>query len=907
MSQKTFNFNFLMPLKGVATKTFSLEADGWELKKNYKAGKYFKGFEVPVANLEEAYEVLKENQNHSVFNIHGGFIEGIDKSNMVRRKRADHEDGEKPTLVDRMLSLFCLDIDGYEGGDIDHFIQWELPPEFQHADYIYQFSSSYGLTSQSLKCHLFFWLQEPVHNLDIRGWIKAYNKEKGWGNIIDPSVLNCAQPIYIQKRIIEQGDDPIKDFLGYIPKDGPLDFKPASLELQPHKSGKKADKYDITAGIEKILTSENYHEELRSLALSLINRKVPPGTVKALLEGAMNAARRGQPDEKRWQDRFDDIGRAVTSAVEIVGAVTVEDVLLWVDSAPRREVQADFAQKVLHLSALEKEVVIPELVKKLGFGIQPIKKTIKLAEEADLEERAKAAKEAQTAERLSRGIYELELAPSNSGIVSKKAGTILAKSEKEPTVFQMGGSLVSVGIGVPNTIRQCSKLAELGKDYPPIPVIQRYKKPYYDLAARLGTDAVFINEKGNEVECPMKISYLVGDANNNDFKSLTGIIEHPFINSNWKLVQENGYNETTGLYTMLHRKLKVKKMDADDAFRFIIDEVFAEFPFKTDLDQVAAVAALMTAIQRPTIAGDEGMPGFGIVSPVQSSGKTALAQLISYSIYNRPVAASSWSDDEEEMGKHILAILQEGHSCVLFDNIRQGSTVQSGRLAMAMSNDVFGGRILGENRTTQVPSSVMWLFTGNGIQFIGDFATRVYPITINPKMENPHTRTFKRENIGQWTMDNRKKIISALLSIIIDGKGMEEIGGSTRFKLWDQFVRRPLFKVSGLDVNDVIINNQKSDPRVLSRQDLIHQLHKIFGEKKFTTREMLSKAFGSFETDVTPLGDSLVDILDKRAKNSMSLGRIMLGMTDAVYGNLTLTKHNSNVVYWQVKEIEDGS
>ena len=53
--------------------------------------------------------------------IHGAIIDGTDKQNMIRRKRSDHKDGLKPTITDRNLSLFCLDVDGFDcpGGIFD--------------------------------------------------------------------------------------------------------------------------------------------------------------------------------------------------------------------------------------------------------------------------------------------------------------------------------------------------------------------------------------------------------------------------------------------------------------------------------------------------------------------------------------------------------------------------------------------------------------------------------------------------------------------------------------------------------------------------------------------------------------------------------------------------------------------
>lgn len=887
-------FNFLMPLNGVATKTFEYEDDEWKLKSSYKAGKYFKGYESEIKNLEEAYEILKENQNHNCFNITGAIIEGTDMKKMVRRFRKDNKDGLAPTIKNRELSLFCLDVDGYDG-TLQDFID-QMPVEFSNCDYIYQYSSSYGLTTTQLKCHLFFWLKTPVHNLDIREWVKSYNDKKEWGNTIDPACLLPAQPIYIQKRICEGAADPIEDFIGYVDKFGSLDFDFKTITGNLDYVKKSNNKFDLKTSIKDILIAEDYHAALNGVALSLINKKVPPETVKQMLEGAMNAA---EVKDQRWQDRFDDIGRSVDTAADIVDNPSIEEVLCWIRENTPADVTAGFAQKCLKLSPLDRTVAVCEIVTKTKFGINDIKKTIKIAEEEYDKERAEAARESKSAERESRGVYELEVTAINGGESSLKAGNILANSMKDPRVFRMGGGLASVALGIPKTIRQCTKLAELGNDYPKIPIIQHYTKPFYSLGGRMERDIVFINEKSTDIECPTRVLHMVGEASNNKFKSLTGIVEHPFIDSNWKLIQKEGYNGMTGLYTMLHHKLKITRMNPKEAYKYLTEVVFDEFPFNTDLDRAVAVAAMLTSVQRPTIAGDSGMPGFGIVSPIQSSGKTTLAQLISYSVSNRPVAASSWSNDEEELGKHILAILQEGHSCVLFDNIKQGSTIQSGRLAMAMSNDIYGGRQLGENKTIEVPSSAIWIFTGNGIKFVGDFATRIYPITINPDMEDPNTRIFKRDNIGQWAMDNRKKILSAVLSIIVSGKGMREIGGSTRFKLWDKYVRRPLYKVSGIDVNDAIKNNQKDDPLQLAKMNLLTQLYDEFKSADFTTKDIIRKAT-AFEETESEIGSALDDLLGNKSKNSLSVGRFLSSMVDMVLGNLSLKKKSSNIIKWTI-------
>jgi len=911
--------NFMSPIgRGIATKEFTKTDTGWEISASYQAGKRFTGFGIPVENLKDLYETILENMDYPVFMIHGKFVDGINKTDMLRRKRAN-KDNEPPTIIDQDLQFFAIDVDGYKcdgkfGNDdgkliIERFINEELPSEFHNADYIYQFSSSYGLTTSDLKAHIFFWLDEPIHNLKVKQWAKEYNKHKGWGNIIDESIYTCSQPLYIQKRICIGGEDPIDDFVGYVKKDGKLFWIPSVvIEKEDGKSesiplSNRKEAYDLAAGVEKILTSENYHNELNKLALSLINRRVPPNTVKSMLEGAMNAAKREISDDNRlneWQIRFDDIERSVDSAVDIVDNPTFDQVYDWVSSANVSEIQQDFAEMVLSFNPVDLENIIRAISEKLSIGINAVKKTIKIARQEKLDEQKEELRKRKSEERQAAGFVEIEIDQTNTGEAAKLAAEALAGSGKEPQVFVMGGSLLSIGMGKPKSIRQMARADDLGMDYPKMPIIRHYTKPFYTLAGRMEKDIMFLSPTGQDIECPIRILHMVGEADNENFQPITGIVEHPFINNNWELMQKPGYDKRTGLFTVIHHKLKLTQMDPKDAYRYLTETVFAEFPFQSDLDRAVAVAALMTAIQRPSITDDSGMPGFGIVSPVQSSGKTTLAQLISYASFNRPAAASDWSNDDEELGKYILAILQEGHSCVLFDNIQENSNIRSSRLAKAMSTDIYGGRKLGENKTIEVPSSVLWMFTGNNIHFIGDFATRIYPITINPNMEKPDQRHFSRDNIGQWAMDNRKKIISAVLSIVIAGKNAPDMEGATRFKLWDQFVRKPLFVVSGIDVNEVVYNNQKTDPYAQGKTNLLNEIHESFGIKEFTTKEFMKKAFGAFEAGDTPLGEALEELMDKNAKNTMSVGRFFGGMTGAVFGNKQLTKMNRNMAYWQI-------
>jgi hypothetical protein len=921
------NLCFMMPLNGKRpTKTFSFKDEAWRMISGYPKMYRHKGFEISACSLKEVYELLEENQNYNVFLIAGEFIPGTNLKNMVRRKREDGEDGEAPTIQTRAVHCVCLDVDGF-GCFADSpktFIK-KLPLEFHSADYIYQYSASYGLIGDSLKCHLFFWFEDPVELDVLKKWARAYNEEQKWGEVIDWRIYSGAQPIYIQRRICEGAEDPIpkNNFIGYVKKEGMVKSS-SFLEVDEKKSTRTNDvsstnekTYNIENSLKKILTSESFHSELNSLALSLLNKGVSRKDVRGILEGAMNAVKKkcaAEGDYERWRLRFKDIKRAVDSAFRIVDKPALEDLLQWVDECLSEDSQhhskiiAGFVKKTLKLSAADASVFLRNISKKTGLSINAMKFDVRRAREKELTAEYREKQRKRKDLRASQGVYEINVNPYNSNIAIKKCGRILADSKNQPEVFHYAGGLASIGEGLPVTIKQAGDYQEMGEEYPLVPIIQNYKRPYHSLAARLEKDVIFINENGKETEAPYRILHVLGEGHDTVFRPLTGIVENPFIDWKWNIVQKNGYNAKTGLFSILKNREKIILIDPERAYLYLSQEVFDEFPFNSELDRAVAVSALLTITQRPTLAMDSaGMPGYGIISPIQSSGKTTLAQLISHVVLNRPIAASGFTSDEEELEKRIVAILKEGQALVLFDNIKEGTEVNSSHLARAMSTDIFGGRQLGVNETIKVPSCAIWMFTGNKLTFSGDFATRVYPIYINTKLADPEARTFKRGDLGKWASRNREKIMSAVLSVVMAGKNLHRPVGSSRFKLWDKFVRQPILQISGIDVNDATKNNKKNDAAFEGKKGLLREIHAAFGSHRISTKDIIDKAFGNFDKQnlKTELAQNLEDALGAKAQNTQTLGRYLSKLADIIFDNYTLSVEMVDRNYWTVRKIRE--
>lgn len=947
--------HFLKPLiKESPTKTFEYKDNKWVKTLSYPLMKHFKGIKQDCTDLKDFYEILKEAFNKSVFMIHGDFIQGTDLNKMIRGSRDNRKDKLPPTICDRMLDLFCVDIDDYimNGNQsvpdtIEKFIFECLPSEFFVCDYVYQLSSSHGLGTNKLKCHLFFTPQEPIHNKVLYKWAQMWINTTG-KKIIDPSVYKSVQPIYTQKRICLGKEDPVdnEDFIGYVNKGQPYLQWYADSVIEEMKSGpkiesewksehdieyqknnlvnlKKNQDFDISESIRKIMSSEDYHSQIRSCALSLINKNVSAKDTRIFIQEFMQVAKQGIRDDPDrlvdWQNRYDDIQRAVESAVDIVDHPSMEDMLEWIEENAVNTIRREFAKKMISFSGVELKTLIRALDKKTDFGARAIHQDIKTAQEEKKEELFDIAKKLKSEERKAQNIFEIEITNSTYGSVTSSVCKILSQSEKKPEIYKLGNTLSVIESSIPKTIRQITKKGMLGNDYPLMPIVHDISSPVGVIRSRVEKDCTFMDVTGKEIVCPDSILNAVPRMYNVDWKPLSGIVEHPFIDDNWNLVEKDGYDTNTGLYACLHKKLKVKLIDPKKAYEYLIKEVFAEFPFQTDLDATAAIGMFMSAVQRPYVIGDHGMPGYAIVSPKPSSGKTTLAQLLSYSIYNRPVAATGWSDNDEELGKHLLAILREGHSCVLFDNIKKDAAIRSNELAKAMTSGTYSRRKLGSNETEEVPSSVLWLFTGNNIVFKGDFATRILPIRIVPMDERPEFRKFNRKDVGQWAMDNRKKIISAILSIVMVGKGIDhsKFEKASRFKEWNKFVRIPLLEISGCDILDIFDKNDFLDDETIAKGDLLELIHNTFEDRPFVTKDIMklvegeTLGLGTVAADTTGSNfrHTIVEAFNEKAViNIKTLGRFILGMKDLILrGYMLVREEGLSVAKWRVIKMENGN
>jgi hypothetical protein len=195
---------------------------------DYKSGEIFLAQLYSVENLEDFFEYLQEwATDQSVFLVRGHY-ENFWGTTQKRHKITGHTGyviyrrsvktrGAEGYFAEYPRKLQMLDLDGIplpEGhsvtGDPEGCVKWAvdhlLPPEFQQTSFIYQLSSSAGLTKldNELNVHLWFITDQGFDNDEMRAWARWWNA-KQQRKIIDPALYTAVQPHYINEPELLDG------------------------------------------------------------------------------------------------------------------------------------------------------------------------------------------------------------------------------------------------------------------------------------------------------------------------------------------------------------------------------------------------------------------------------------------------------------------------------------------------------------------------------------------------------------------------------------------------------------------------------------------------------------------------------------------------------------------------------
>jgi putative DNA primase/helicase len=464
-------------------------------------------------------------------------------------------------------------------------------------------------------------------------------------------------------------------------------------------------------------------------------------------------------------------------------------------------------------------------------------------------------------------------------IVTEAQSALLAA---DAGIYQRGGQLVRI-VKLDMTTKQSGVKRAAGST-----VITPLVKEY--LTCVLAASARFEKfdgrvKKMRTIDPPPAVSAtLLAMSGEWQFPVLGGLATAPTLRPDGSLLDRPGYDTATGLFGVFEPgdfpKIdpRPSRLDACAACD-VLNDLFSECAFEGDSDSAhasVAIAALITAALRQALPI---APAFGISAYKASSGKTTIAKTVTQVCTGRvEPAVLSLPEDETELRKCLLSILIAGDPCVLIDNVNR--PVDSAALCALLTSAVYADRVLGVNTKVALPTAVTWMLTGNHLQFVGDLTTRVLLCVLDPQLEHPEARQFKRD-LPTYVAQHRGELLAAALTIPLAyfaaGAPRDADAPRSRFREWDHFVRQPLL---WLDLADPLSTQEKLRSNDIVREGLVralHACHETFGENMFTVADIVREA-GKVEPGQSQrLFEAMRDVAAARdgTINARSLGRYL--------------------------------
>lgn len=235
-----------------------------------------------------------------------------------------------------------------------------------------------------------------------------------------------------------------------------------------------------------------------------------------------------------------------------------------------------------------------------------------------------------------------------------------------------------------------------------------------------------------------------------DVPLLRAVIEWPCLRPDGTILQEPGYDESTGLLYLPSADFEpIPEYPSAEAIaeaRTSLLDLVADFPFQGDEHRAAWLAGLLTPFAR--YAFDGPSPLFMIDANVRGAGKSLLCHVVSLIATGRLAPITTQVQDEAEERKRITAIARAGDPMMLIDNISR--PFGNGVLDAALTTTVWKERILQETNVPEYPLLTIWWGTGNNVQIRphADTWRRILPIRLESPHQNPETRTdFKHHDL----------------------------------------------------------------------------------------------------------------------------------------------------------------
>jgi hypothetical protein len=372
---------------------------------------------------------------------------------------------------------------------------------------------------------------------------------------------------------------------------------------------------------------------------------------------------------------------------------------------------------------------------------------------------------------------------------------------------------------------------------------------------------------------------------------IEAVVECPVFSRAGDLVDSPGFHRAARLWYQPAAGLEVPPVpsrpslaDVERARHLLLQELLGDFPFQDDASRAHALAALLLSFVRALVDGPT--PLHLLDASVEGTGKTLLASVIALVSTGRDVETIAEADSNEEWRKRITAVLAEGATFILLDNISR--VLDAGTLAAALTARTWKDRLLGFNKTAALPNTSVWVASGNNTCLSRELIRRTLWCRLDAKVDAPWERTgFRHPNLVGWAKAHRGELVWAALTLcqawLATGRpaGKQTLG---MFESWAEIMGGILevASVPGLLANARAFRAARTD-KVSEWRAFVASWWQEYGEREVGVAELFTLATEQNLLD-SVLGDKGEN--SQRTRLGIALGKA----ADRVFGDYRMER-----------------
>ena len=407
---------------------------------------------------------------------------------------------------------------------------------------------------------------------------------------------------------------------------------------------------------------------------------------------------------------------------------------------------------------------------------------------------------------------------------------------------------------------------------------------------------------------PARHTTILFDAQNFRYlPPLAGVARQPYFREkDGELITQPGYDSKSQRFGVFDpQKFPVPEQTTEAALEAlgILEELLTEFSFVAETDRAAALAAIFTAVVRPTLAY---APAFHVRAPVFGSGKTYLCELIGAFAGPGGNAKVSYPTSPEEATKVILSLLLTSPAVIEFDDM-DTDWIPHGTIKRMLTAEHITDRILGVSKTATVSTRTLFLGSGNNVGPIRDLLRRVLTIHIDPRCATPATKSFNGSPVDK-VRQHRGRYVAAVLTIVqawrAAGSPREKVDNIVTFGgAWSDYCRHPLMWLGQPDPATALLDQIRHDPDADALGGLLKEWDAAFGSTPTTVRKVVDATIFGHQELLDAMREFPIE--EKGEINRSKLGRLLRKNANRIVGGLEFQKAEADGrTAWRVVRVE---